>query len=169
MNKILGGAMRCGKSTIVRHLCADEDMTRISTDLIRKKTRSQLEKDISNPLFAWGVVDALRGEAWANKHIDDADELVRLFIREIKALQPSILTTVSRSNGDLIIEGAHILPQFALKLTDIAHITYVIDSSPDQYIRVAMQQKTPSKNIHYVEAWSHFNRAYGRYLQKQCK
>lgn len=167
MHKVLGGAMRCGKSTIIKHLCADEDLVRISTDQIRKSARSRFKKDVRYPLFAWGTVDALKGDAWVEKHTHSADELVDLFTDEARYLQPYITKTVNETPGELLIEGSHILPKFALTLTDMAHITYIVDTSPDQYIRIAKAQNV--KDIHYVEAWSHFNIAFSIYLRKQCK
>ncbi|MEO5950676.1 MAG: hypothetical protein ABIQ04_04465 [Candidatus Saccharimonadales bacterium] len=169
MNKILGGAMRCGKTTLAKNICLETNLTRLSSDLIRKKIRSQLEKDSSHPLFAWSTIDSLRGSAWEKKHSENTDELVNLFINEATALQTFIKKEINDTKGDFLLEGSHILPRFALTVTDIAHITYVIDSSPDQFERVARAQKSPDKDFHYVQAWSYFNRAYGKYLQKQCK
>lgn len=169
MNRVLGGAMRCGKTTQAKFIIRDDDATLLSSDVIRKKVRSKLVKDIHHPLFAWEEVNALKNEAWAKEHREHANKLADVFINESRSLESYIQKSISESSGNLLIEGSHILPKFALKIADIAHIVYVIDTSHDQYMRIAKAQNKPENDYHYVEAWSHFNRAFGLYIQKQCK
>lgn len=169
MNIILGGAMRCGKTTLAKKSCLTNTVFHLSSDAIRKTVRAQLQKDTTHPLFAWGTIDSLKGTDWEDMHSHRTDELVALFIEEATALQPFLEKNIKQTGGNVLLEGAHILPKFALQIADMAHITYVIDSSPGQYERVAISQKSPIKDFHYVQAWSYFNRAYGEYLQKQCR
>lgn len=168
LHSVLGGAMRCGKTTQAKLICAD-DVALVSSDTVRKKVRSQLTKDIHHPLFAWEEVRTLKGDAWSKTHRDDADKLTDIFIRESQSLEPYIRKKISETTGDVFVEGSHILPKFALEIADRSHIVYVVDSSQDQYIRIAKAQNKPESEYHYVEAWSHFNRAFGEYIQKQCK
>lgn len=166
--RVIGGAMRCGKTTQARLICTD-DLILISSDMVRKNARLQLVKDVRHPLFAWEEVRVLKGEAWSKEHRERAQELTDIFINESRSLEPYIRKRISESTGDLLVEGSHILPKFALEIADRAHIVYVVDSSQDQYVRIAKAQNKPESDFHYVEAWSHFNRAFGEYIQKQCK
>ncbi len=167
-HRVLGGAMRCGKTTQARLLCTDKT-TLVSSDAIRKNVRSQLTKDVRHPLFAWEEIRALKGDAWSKEHREYAQKLTDMFINESRSLEPYIRKKISESTGELLVEGSHILPKFAIEIADRSHIVYVIDSSQDQYVRIAKAQNKPESDYHYVEAWSHFNRTFGEYIQKQCK
>ena len=167
--KIIGGAMRCGKTTLVKRIYTELNISHISTDLVRKAARQQANRITESSLFAWEEVDVLKGDVWAKKHIQEADYLAALFTDESRLLEPYILDRLRSEKGNYTLEGSHILPDFALTITDIAHITYIIDTSSDQYKRIVMQHKTPDKDVKYIQAWSYFNRAYGEYIKSQCK
>lgn len=164
MHKVLGGAIRCGKSTLAK----STGLPVLSTDSIRRDARREIT-DPTHPLLAWSEVDKLKGQEWADRHTKGAHELAMLFIQEARSLEPFIRTSLETVGEDVLIEGAHILPDFALSLSDPRHIVYIIDTGEDQYKRVARQQKNKPNEIEYVEAWSHFNRALSDYLRLQCQ
>lgn len=164
MYKILGGAIRCGKSTLAK----TTGLPVLSTDSVRRDARKEIT-DPAHPLLAWSEVDKLKGQEWADRHKDSAHELAMLFMQEARSLEPFVRTSLKTMDEGVLIEGAHILPDFALSLSDPRHIVYIIDTSEDQYKRVSRQQKNKPDEIKYVEAWSYFNRALSDYLRLQCQ
>ena len=164
MYKILGGAIRCGKSTLAK----TTGLTVLSTDSIRREAREHIT-DTSHPLLAWSEVDRLKGKEWADRHIRGAHELTMLFVEEARSLEPFIQKSLEATDENTLIEGAHILPDFALKLSDPRDIIYIIDTSEDQYKRVFRQQQNEPDELEYVHAWSYFNRALSDYLRLQCQ
>jgi hypothetical protein len=114
---LIGGAPRLGKSTFAKALQADRSLLSISTDAIRAMVFQMTDPGLRAELLPCCVPRSKIGEQFK----DTTQDWVKRQTKEAQTLHAAVFALIDyhiRTDGDLVLEGVHILPTLVQSLME---------------------------------------------------
>lgn len=166
---LIGGAARCGKSTLAREIRQSTDMHTLSGDAFRTTLRKTTTKG-TFPTLHVPRAEKIHGEqAFIEHHTIEAETEIKAKRAQAKFVWPFIenyLRAIEHESDDsVIVESIDVWPDL-IALSGLAHkAAFLVNTSPDQAGRIISARGTdPYDWMHEnrysderIYAWSEFN------------
>lgn len=153
---LIGGAPRCGKTTIAKKLSEKISVPWISTDTIESVVAEYVTETDKKRLFPKKVMRELTNNSNDEMYGKyDTDEIVRSYFEQAKGLEKGIemfLESENKNNNPVILEGYHITPALVKKLGEQGYdLNCIFLGREDNTNTVQFISKASAKNDWVIE------------------